>query len=199
MPGASLSRLACRRLSFPAMRLIVPNTKNDAPDLCGLWVTLHAVYSQWSLARPEVLERADIETHLRRQLATLSAVPEEAWSQLMALQGLSLLSLAAYSWCEGANLRALVDLWGGVHEAAKEVPNTAFEALRFTNPALLPEPKVSALLEYGFAHGWQMRLLSYIWAQQDVVHDVEQEFKPEIRAWFNFVKPQAVTQTEALD
>ena len=171
------------------MHLLLPTDKGDTPDLCSLWVTLHAVYAQWSLARPDAPERGDIAGHLRRQLEGLSKISSETWSSLMSLQGMSPLGLAAYSWCTGASLKGLVSLWSEVHVAAQEAPDRAFEGLQFTNPELLPERKVSILLDTGFAHSWQMRLLSHIWAGQEVIHDIEQTLKPEIIAWFNFVKP----------
>ena len=172
------------------MHLVTAHNKDEAPDLCGLWVTLHAVYTQWSLARPEAPERKDISDHLFRQLSDMSAIKADDWQTLMTVQGVTPLSLAAYSYCEGASLKALVDTWGKVYEVAKELPATEFEALKFINPALIPKPKVSLILKAGFLHGWQIRLLSHVWAGQDVIHDVEEEFKPEIAGWFNFVKIQ---------
>ena len=172
--------------------MVLPHAKDETADLCGLWVTLHAVFRQWSLARPDAPERAEIEAHVQRQLSELSAVSAQDWAALIALQGLTPLSLAAYSWCQGAHLKGMLDLWGQVYDAAEAAPDTAFEGLRFTNPTLLPAPRVTRLMESGFIHGWHMRLLSHIWAGQDLIHDVDQQFKPEIKAWFRFVAPKAI-------
>ena len=100
------------------MRLILPASENAQPDLCGLWVTLHAVYRQWSLARPDAPERADIAAHLERQLVGLAHIPAEDWHALLAVQ----LSLAAYSWCKGGTMKPIMKVWEQIYEAALAAP-----------------------------------------------------------------------------
>ena len=91
-------------------------------------------------------------------------------------------------------MKPIMKVWEQIYDAAEAAPDAAFEALRFIKRRQLPVRRVTSMLELGYIHGWQMRLLSHVWAGQDVIHDVDQVFKPEIAAWFSFVEEQGAVE-----
>ena len=172
------------------MRLVLPTDKSESEvDPCGLWVTLHAVYRQWALARPEAVERGSIAAHIERQLEGLGSIPCQDWKALLTVQGVTPLGLAMLSWTKDAELKDIMETWGAIYEQAKDAPESALEGIHFTNPDLLPEPSFSAFVETGFNQQGEWKFFAIAFKGREIDADNVPNLNPEIMKWF-MVKPQ---------
>lgn len=121
----------------------------DGLTAVDVWQSLRAGERAWqSRATPD--ERLAFHRYTddsdRQVLASLQDYPVEGWVSLCNGAGWSGICCAALSWCKGSNLHSVLIYWRHLSRWAE--PDSAEErAAAFFNPALLPENRLSRLLE----------------------------------------------------
>lgn len=164
--------------------LPLPVDLGDGLTPVDIWQSLHAGERSWIAhagGRPKFLFSEQIDGSDRMLMERLQAFPADRWIALCNGVGWTGLGAAALSWCDGAKLADVLevfDLLGLVPESG----NVVERAASFIRPDLLPENRMSALADV--SGGGRVKVLVLLAARQaPPVYDLDQPYErlaPEI-------------------
>ncbi len=109
--------------------------------LVDIWIGVHSDAQQWQRASlsPDVLsQRAAINDNTARLMATLAECPASRWKALIGAQGITQYGAIALSWCEGADLLTVSDLFFAEITRHDQIDQRAAGRI---NPAMIPQSR----------------------------------------------------------
>lgn len=106
-----------------------------------IWTGLHSDAQMWqraTFAADTLRQRASIDDNTTALLTSLAACPAARWQSFIEAQGVTQIGAAALSWCDGAELGVVADLF--LHNITGPA-DIDHRAARRINPALLPSTR----------------------------------------------------------
>jgi len=106
--------------------------------LSDIWTGLHSDAQMWrraAFAADTLRQRAAINDNTSALLSVLATCPALRWQAFVDAQGVTQIGAMALSWCEGADIRVVANLFLGNVKRASDVDQ---QAANHQNPALLP-------------------------------------------------------------
>ena len=164
-------------------------------DIISIWHTLHH-YAENPPFNEDWLKQSETEcdtlTSEKLLLKELQAVEAERWKLLGLAAGWTPYAAVSLSWCLQAQLQDVFDCWDNVF--SNRPPDVAhLRPARLLNPALLPKPCLSEIIEVGKTYNavWLM-LACFKGNQVAVTNDLAVEkfklFNPSLVKLFELDK-----------
>jgi hypothetical protein len=109
--------------------------------LAEVWTGLHSDAQTWhraAFAADTLRQRAAIDDNTAALLTTLGPCPATRWQAFIEAQGVTQIGAAALSWCEGAKLDVVADLFLRQISGPADIDQRAARSL---NPAVQPSTR----------------------------------------------------------
>lgn len=150
--------------------------------LADIWTGLHSDAQMWQrseFAADTLRQRASIDDNTTALLTALAPCPATRWHTFIEAQGTTQIGAAALSWCDGAKLDIVADLFLQNISGPADINH---RTVRRINPALLPTTRSLREMTEAAQHDVKTLVLMCLGQPTPITFDVSPAWLSELPA-----------------